>query len=62
MGMSKPAKQPKATKRPDLGARWSHKERAEIDAAAARKGVKPTQIIRMAVRKFLDDEAKAQNG
>jgi hypothetical protein len=66
--MSKLPKKPKPPfppstpqrKRKDLGAGWTESERAEIDALAELKGVKPTQIIRMAVKKYLLDAKREE--
>jgi len=37
-----------------LTVRWSNEERNEINAEAKLQGIKPTQIVRMAVKQYLD--------
>ena len=37
-----------------LTIRWSTGERKEIDQEAKQQGIKPTQVIRIAVRQYLD--------
>ena len=56
--MSKKPTPAKTRKRPDLGVRWTEGERSEIDAIAKEKGIKATQVVRMAFREYLMREKK----
>jgi hypothetical protein len=51
----------KSPKQQPLGIRWTEDERKSIDACADDKGVGPTQVIRMAVKKYLDEHRRSKN-
>jgi hypothetical protein len=60
--MAKRTTSPKKTSRKNpLGVRWTDDERAALDACADDKGVGPTQVIRMAVKKYLDEHRRSKN-